>query len=183
MNRQEIHEQQAGWVTICKRVYLWEEPDSYILVSLGAKGSSDSGELEWNGSVLRFNGKEKQIEMPEIKDVSEIRARFRLSHFFFFWLHLSAVLLLISTVFYLIPPSGSFTWQVILSQILAFTGTIGVWLYFRKYGRWACITYGASEEELGQLYFLSPPISGGSHRLYKTLHKKLMPPQVHERVE
>jgi len=174
MNRQEIHEQQADWVTICRRVYLWEEPDSYILANLWAKGASDSGKLEWNGSMLRFNGREKQLEMPEIKDVSEIRARFRLSHFFLFWLSCSVSFLLISTAFYVITPSGSFTWQVILSQIVAFAVTNGYWLYSRQYGRWACVTYGASDEEPSQLCFLAPPISGGSHRLCKTLHRRLI---------
>lgn len=175
MDLQETHRQGKSWVAITKRVYLWEQPpETSTLRDVSIKGYSDSGQIECNGSMLRFNGKEKQIEMPEMKDVSEIRARFRLSDFFLFWLCGSVAVLLTSTLLNIITPWGSIVLHVIGATLLALIGAILYWLGSRKYGRCARVTFGASDGELRQLFFFAPPISGGSHKLYKTLHKKLI---------
>ena len=170
MIRQMTHEEYPNWVTICRRVRVWEErPEPGSLKSLMFLGASDSGRLECRDSTIRFEGKRNRIEISDIKDISEVRVRSGLYHFFLYWLFCSVACLLMAGLLIPMGPVGSTIWKLVGAIILASIGAIIYWPYHRVYGRWTCITYHTSDGEPRQLCFLAFPLAGGSRKLYKTL--------------
>ena len=172
MNQQEVPKHYSYWVTICKRVYLWEYPPiPSSLRNASIIGASDSGQLEYDGSNLRFVGRNKQIEINGIEGISEMKATFGLTGFCGLWLRHSVVALLAATTIYIIDMWGSWVWYVVALPF-GLGGAVLHWLFSRKYGRCVYIVYRRPDGDLDQICFSTPPITGGSHKLYKTLLDK-----------
>lgn len=125
--------EHIGWTTLCKRVGLWEgHPRPSGLKSFLWVWGSDSGSVEYNGSILRFTGKKLQIDIPVIKNISEVRANPKLVHFLLYFVSLVVVFWLLARWSFV-----SRTADLLVSITLALLGTVFSWWYLRKYGGWA----------------------------------------------
>jgi hypothetical protein len=182
MSNQNTPEVYPKWTTICARATLWKErPRSDSWKSFLSIGASDSGRLEYNGNSLRFTGRKSRIEIPAIGELTEIRLRFRLTYlllwFALFAVFGFAVLYCLHLSFYWVR------WDEFMAFFvlgLALLMTILYWLYFRLYARWVCISFSTLDGQPREACFTTPPISGGSQKLYRDL-SHLRTPQSNRR--
>lgn len=106
---------ETKWTIVCKRARLWEgRPRPGGLKIFFSVGGSDSGRIEYNGSVLRFTGKKKQSEIAKIQNISEVKADVKLIHYLLYYVADVVIL-------WLLPFQASTT-GLIVSVILASFG-------------------------------------------------------------
>jgi len=160
--------EESKWTAVCKRARLWEgRPRPGGLKIFFSVGGSDSGRIEYNGSVLRFTGKKKQIEIADIQNISEVRADVKLVHYLLYFVS--------DVVFWWLLPFQASTMGLILSVILASFGTFISWAYFRYYGGWVWIRYISINSEVKDIGFWPAPEFGGSQKLYRELSGLITP--------
>lgn len=170
MSKQNKQE-ESKWSVLYKRVRLWEgRPQPGALRSFVSVGGSDSGRIEYNGSSLRFIGKKLQIDIPAIKNISEVRPSVKPVHFIIYFVFSFIFFWLLSTA----TLRASIT-NLLASSILALLGTFFSWWYMRKYGGWVWITYTSPDGQPKDVGFWGAPASGGSQRLFQHLIKLFTP--------
>jgi hypothetical protein len=160
--------EESKWIIVCKRVRLWAgRPQPGGFKSLWSVGGSDSGRLEYNGTVLKFAGKKQQIEISEVKNISEVKANMKFVHFLAYFVS-------VSIFFWLIDIFVADITKLFTSIAIALLLTLFSCWYTRKYGGWVWITYTSTDMQPKEIGFWGAPISGGSQRLYKDLDKLLI---------
>jgi hypothetical protein len=88
MNEQNKLE-ESKWSVVYKRVRLWEgRPQPSGFKGFLSVGGSDSGNVEYNGSFLRFTGKKLRIDIPAIETITEVKPNLKSVHFLLYFLFL-----------------------------------------------------------------------------------------------
>ncbi len=166
--------EESKWTVVFQRVRLWEaRPQPGGLKSFLFTGGSDSGNVEYNGSFLRFAGKKLSLDISMIKSISEVKANLKFFHFILYFVVSMVVLLLAFGM-----PFRTSTISLVISIALPLVGTVLSWLYLREYGGWVWISYIPSDGQPKDIGFWGPLASGGSQKLYKELSKLFAKPSL-----
>lgn len=159
---------QNGYVLIANRVKLREHIDP-----VKHNKNIQTGRLEYNGSNLKFTGKDNEIIMTHIESLSKVKAKFN----FKFLLRRTIFYLPIFILFLFLPalknnmPDLLQEWVFLLSALIGLTlmaAAADEWLRYYC-SEWIKVNFTDSALKLQEVYLNSSVYDEGTGKLFKKL--------------